>query len=144
MAKYTQDDIEAITNSVSILDYFIHLEHQRKVTFDSKKGRDYFFRTENEKYSVNEKGFYSFNSNEGGKILKAVMTLENKSWKESLDFLAEFSNHPQQEAIAERKKEFKVKENNMYSEIKIQYSGVPNNEKLLAYFESRGISKEIL
>jgi outer membrane lipopolysaccharide assembly protein LptE/RlpB len=144
MSKYTQEEIERITNNVSLLDYFLHLEHQGKVKFDSKKGRDYFFRTESEKFSVNDKGFFSFNTNEGGKILKAVMTLENKSWKESLDFLAQFSNHYENETIAERKKEFKTKENNSYSEIKIQYSGVPNNEKLLFYFQERGISKEIL
>lgn len=144
MSKYTQEEIENITNNVSLLDYFLHLENQGKVKFESKKGRDYFFKTEDDKYSVNDKGFFSFNSNEGGKILKAVMTLEKMSWKESLDFLSKFSNHYKNETIAERKKEFKAKENNSYSEIKIQYSGVPNNEKLLDYFQDRGISKEIL
>ncbi|WP_027384919.1 toprim domain-containing protein [Epilithonimonas caeni] len=144
MAKYTQEEIDSITNNISLLDYFLHLEHRGKVKFDSKKGRDFFFRTENDKFSVNENGFFSFNSNEGGKILKAVMTLENKSWKEALDFLSGFSNHYKNEFIAERKNEFKSKENNNYSQIKIQYSGAPNNEKLLAYFQQRGISKEIL
>lgn len=144
MSKYTQEEIEKITDSVSILDYFLHLEFNGKVKYDSKKGHDYFFRTDNDKFSVSGNGFFSFYSKEGGKILKAVMTMENKSWKEALDFLADFSNHYKIEAIAERKKEFKVKENNSYSEIKIQYSGVPNNEKLLDYFEERGISKEIL
>lgn len=144
MSKYTQEEIEKITSNVSVLDYFLHLEHNGKVKYDSKKGHDYFFRTDNDKFSVSSNGFFSFYTREGGKILKAVMTLENKSWKEALDFLADFSNHYKIEAIAERKKEFKVKENNSYSEIKIQYSGVPNNAKLLDYFQERGISKEIL
>lgn len=72
------------------------------------------------------------------------MTLENKSWKEALDFLADFSNHYKIESIAERKKQFQTKEENARSGIKIRYSGTPNNEKLLAYFEGRGISKETL
>ncbi|WP_292010729.1 toprim domain-containing protein [Chryseobacterium sp.] len=144
MAKYTQQQIDHITSSVSLLDYFLHLENQGKVKFDVKKGRDYFFKTEYDKFSVNDKGFFSFHSNQGGQILKAVMTLENKSWKDSLDFLAEFSNNYKYESIAERKNEFKRKENTSYSEIKIQYSGIPNNERLLAYFAERGISKQIL
>ncbi|RNA61413.1 hypothetical protein D1631_05435 [Chryseobacterium nematophagum] len=144
MSKYSQEEIDRITNSVSLLDYFLHLEDQGKVKYDTKKGRDYFFRTRDDKFAVNDKGFFSFNSNKGGKILKAVMTLENKSWKESLDFLAEFSFYSTPENIVERKKEYKIKDNNTSSEIKIKYSGIPNNEMLLAYFKERGISKEIL
>lgn len=144
MANYTNEDIERITAAVSVLDYFLHLENQGKARYDSKKGHDYFFRTENDKFSVTPNGFYSFYTREGGKILKAVMTLENKSWKEALDFLADFSNHYKIESIAERKKAFQNTESNAQSTIKIQYSGIPNNEKLLAYFQERGISKEIL
>lgn len=144
MSKYTNEEIANITSSVSMIDYFLHLEQKGKVKFEGKKGRDLFFKNENEKFSVNDKGFFSFSANEGGQILKAVMTLENKSWKESLDFLADFTNQTKSEDFAERKKEFKTKENNSYSEIKIQYSGVPNNDKLLSYFNDRGISKEIL
>ncbi|WP_294265355.1 SNF2-related protein [uncultured Chryseobacterium sp.] len=144
MTNYSSEDIETITGAVSVLDYFLHLENQGKVRYDSKKGHDYFFRTDNDKLAVTPTGFYSFYTREGGKILKAVMTLENKSWKEALDFLADFSNHYKIESIAERKKQFQIKEENARSGIKIRYSGTPNNEKLLAYFESRGISKEIL
>ncbi|WPO84660.1 helicase-related protein (plasmid) [Chryseobacterium sp. JJR-5R] len=144
MTKYSNEDIERITGAVSVLDYFLHLENQGKVKYDSKKGHDYFFRKENDKFSVTPNGFYSFYTREGGKILKAVMTLENKSWKEALDFLADFSHHYKIESIAERKKEFQNTESISRSTVKIQYSGVPNNEKLLAYFQDRGISKEIL
>ena len=143
MSNYTQEEIDRISSSVNTLDYFLYLEQKGKVQYHSKKGRDYFFKTDSDKFSVNEKGFFSFRNNQGGQVLKAVMSLENKSWKESLDFLAEFS-HQYQSLIAERKNRFKTKENQVYSEIKIQYSGIPNNEKLLAYFEERGISKDVL
>jgi len=142
--KYSTEDIEKITDAVSVLDYFLHLENQSKVKYDSKKGHDYFFRTENDKFAVTPNGFYSFYNREGGKILKAVMVLENKSWKEALDFLADFSHHYKVESIAERKKEFENAQNAFRSSVKIQYSGIPNNEKLLAYFQGRGISKETL
>ena len=144
MTNYSNEDIETITGAVSVLDYFLHLENQGKVRYDSKKGHDYFFRTDNDKLAVTPTGFYSFYTREGGKILKAVMTLENKSWREALDFLADFSNHYKIESIAERKKQFQTNEENARSAIKIRYSGTPNNEKLLAYFEGRGISKETL
>ncbi|MGC4129196.1 MAG: SNF2-related protein [Bergeyella sp.] len=144
MKRYTPEEIDKITDSVSLLDYFLHLEQKGKLKYDSKKGRDFFFRNENDKFSVNEKGFFSFNTNEGGKIVKAVMTLENKSWKEAIDFLADFSNNYIAENIAERKNEFKKSESNSSSNLKIQYSGVPNNEKLLKYFEERGIQKDVL
>lgn len=143
MSNYTQEEIDRISSSVNTLDYFLYLEQKGKVQYHSKKGRDYFFKTDSDKFSVNDKGFFSFRNNQGGQVLKAVMSLENKSWKESLDFLAEFS-HQHQSLIAERKNRFKTKENQVYSEIKIQYSGIPNNERLLAYFEERGISKEVL
>lgn len=144
MSQFTKEEIDKIINSVSTLDYFIDLEHKGKVKFHSKKGKDYFFKSENDTFSVNQRGFFSFTNNEGGQVLKAVMKLENKSWKEAIDLLAEFTNHIKIENIAERRKKFNVQENNTYSEIKIRYSGSPNNEKLLSYFQERGISNEIL
>ena len=141
---YTQEEIEKISNSISVLDFFLYLESKGKVKFERKAGNDVYFRTENNKFSVSDSNFYDFKTGEGGKIIKAVMTLENKSWKQSLDFLSNFSSLEKKEDFAERKKEFNRKERSSYSEIKIQYSGLPNNEKLLNYFEERGISKEIL
>ena len=49
------------------------------------------FRNENGKFSVTDGQFYDFKTGEGGKIIKAVMTLENRSWKEAVDFLKNFS-----------------------------------------------------
>lgn len=108
MLNYTQEEIDRISSSVNTLDYFLYLEQKGKVQYHSKKGRDYFFKSDSDKFSVNEKGFFSFRNNQGGQVLKAVMSLENKSWKESLDFLAEFS-HQHQSLIAERKTDLKPK-----------------------------------
>lgn len=144
MAKYTQEEIEKISSSVSVLYYFRHLENSGKVRFERKTGHDHYFKTDDNKYSVSENSFYDFKTGEGGKIIKAVMTLENKSWKDAIDFLSEFSNVYQSDKANERIADLKKNNSDNYSQIKIQYSGVPNNEKLLSYFEERGISKEIL
>ena len=85
--RYTEEDLRKIIENVSVLDYFQHLAKQGKVNFERKSGRDYYFRTDENKFSVNETGFYDFKTGEGGKLIKAVMTLENKSWKEAMDFL---------------------------------------------------------
>lgn len=90
--RYTEEDLRKIIENVSVLDYFQHLAKQGKVNFERKSGRDYYFRTDENKFSVNETGFYDFKTGEGGKLIKAIMTLENKSWKEAMDFLKDFSN----------------------------------------------------
>lgn len=77
--SYSVDEINKITESVSVLDYFQYLEKQGKVQFDRKSGHDYYFRTDENKFSVNENGYYDFKTGQGGKIIKAVMNFENKS-----------------------------------------------------------------
>lgn len=148
MLKYTADEIQKITERVSLVDYFQYLENRGKTKFHKKYGKDYYFLTDVNKFSVSDDYFYDFKTGKGGKIIKAVMTLENKSWKESLDFLKDFSNTT---ISADLKKEFKEKRKNIdkisnenKSGTKIIRSIIPNNNKLIAYFESRGISKEIL
>jgi len=44
------DEINKITESVSVLDYFQYLEKQGKVQFDRKSGHDYYFRTDENKF----------------------------------------------------------------------------------------------
>lgn len=78
---------------MSILDHFLYLEKQGKVKFERKIGHDYYFRTEDNKFSVSEeKRFYDSKTGEDGKIIKTIMQFENKSWKEAMDFLKDFSN----------------------------------------------------
>lgn len=73
---YTTAEIAEISDSVSVLDYFLHLEKQGKVNFDRKTGNDYYFRTKDNKFSVPENQYYDFKKGEGGQIIKAVMELE--------------------------------------------------------------------
>ncbi len=148
MAKYTPEEIKKISEKVSVIDYFQYLERQGKVKFDRKYGSDYYFKTESNKFSVSEDRFYDFKNGIGGKIIKAVMLMENKSWKDSLDFLREFSNTA---ISSDLKKEFAEKRNKIdrvasknKHEPKIIRSIIPNNRKLIEYFENRGISKEVL
>ena len=102
--SYSADEINKITESVSVLDYFQYLEKQGKVQFDRKSGHDYYFRTDENKFSVNENGYYDFKTGQGGKIIKAVMNFENKSWRETMDFLKDFSNVYISEDFAEQKR----------------------------------------
>ncbi|MRI64223.1 restriction endonuclease subunit R [Ornithobacterium rhinotracheale] len=142
MKKYTPEEIQKITESVSVLDYFRHLENKGLLTFDRKTGHDHYFLTENNKFSVNDDGFYDFKTGEGGKIIKAVMQLENKSWKEAIDFLKDFSNT----GITQNAEKRQGRDKNTSSATKPKINHIlrPNNDKLLQYFEERGISSEVL
>ena len=148
MSDYlSSDDIKKIEDSVSVIDYFLYLEKIGKVNFDRKSGHDYYFINDNSKFSVNKTGYFDFKggNGEGGKIIKAVMTLENKTWKEALDFLKDFSGMEFQNSILERKDHIKKKfpeENESKTIITNEFK--PNNSKLLEYYENRGISKDIL
>ncbi|MGQ2091169.1 toprim domain-containing protein [Ornithobacterium rhinotracheale] len=142
MKKYTPEEIQQITESVSVLDYFRHLENKGIVSFNRKTGHDHYFLTENNKFSVKEDSYYDFKKGEGGKIIKAVMQLEDKSWKEAIDFLKDFSNT---EIVQNAEKRQSVEKNvSSATKPKINHILRPNNEALLQYFEDRGISSDIL
>lgn len=141
--KYTPDEIKNITDSASVLDYFLYLERNGKVKFERKSGKDYYFRTENNKFSVSEKKFFDFKTKIGGGAIKAVMGLENKSWKETIDFLKDFNNIPLSRDLSEIKEKWK-KLSDEKSTIEIQKTLKPNNGNLIDYFAERGIDREIL
>ena len=149
MAIFSPQDIENIVNNTSIVDYFFYLERQGRVKFDRQRGHDYYFLTDNEKFSVDEKGYYDFKAGKGGQIFKAVMELEKKTWKEAVEFLKDFSNTTISQSVKNQKTENKrPTPTQHYTEkapnTKITQVTVPNNDKLLEYFAGRGISKEIL
>ncbi|OPC03212.1 restriction endonuclease subunit R [Elizabethkingia meningoseptica] len=139
--EFTQEQIDEISNNSSVVDYFLYLEKQGIVNFERKTGHDFYFRTENNKYSVNNTGFYDFKTGEGGGIIKAIMNTQNKTWKEALEFLQDFSGV--QDYVAERKKHISQASNEKGT-TKISNIITPNNEKLITYFKERGISKEVL
>lgn len=139
---FETDDIERISNEVSCVDYFFYLERKGVVKFDRKTGHDHYFLTENNKFSVTDEEFYDFKTGQGGKIIKAVMDLENKSWREAIDFLKEFSNTEIfTEINAEKRKNIRQTTENKPNITKIF---TPNNQALLTYFEERGISNDVL
>ncbi len=146
MTQYTTEDLEKIVNSVSLVDYFYYLQTQGQVKFDRKYGKDYYFITDNNKYSVTDDRFYDFKSGTGGQTIKAVMELENKSWKEAVDFLKEFNNVAIDRDLQNKiEKEKKSIINKSKGTTKIVRSIIPNNRKLIDYFiQDRGISKEVL
>ena len=133
--SYSVDEINKITESVSVLDYFQYLEKQGKVQFDRKSGHDYYFRTDENKFSVNENGYYDFKTGQGGKIIKAVMNFENKSWRETMDFLKDFSNVYISEDFVEQKR-LKDTQSNEKSNISVTKITPPNNDKLIEYFNN--------
>ena len=149
MAIFSPQDIENIVNNTSIVDYFFYLERQGRVKFDRQRGHDYYFLTDNEKFSVDEKGYYDFKAGKGGQIFKAVMELEKKTWKEAVEFLKDFSNTTISQSVKNQKAENKRPTPTQHYTEKspstmITQVTVPNNDKLLEYFAGRGISKEIL
>lgn len=149
MATFSPQDIENIVKNTSTVDYFFYLERQGRVKFDRQRGHDYYFLTDNEKFSVDEKGYYDFKAGKGGQIFKAVMELEKKTWKEAVEFLKDFSNTTISQSVKNQKAENKrLTPTQHYTEkapsTKITQVSVPNNDKLLEYFAGCGISKEIL
>lgn len=70
MTNYSNEDIETITGAVSVLDYFLHLENQGKVRYDSKKGHDYFFRTTMINWRLRPLGFIVFTPGKAERSLK--------------------------------------------------------------------------
>lgn len=137
MSQYIQpEEIEKLIQRVSVLDYFRYLEDKGIVRFDKNYGKDHYFLTDDNKYSVTDDKFYDFKTEKGGKIIKAVITLEDKNWKDAVDFLSEFKNvTPIHSATISFENAIKLTLNKTIQ---------PNNERLIRYFQDRGISKNIL
>lgn len=140
-----EDDVQKIVENTSVVDYFFYLEQKNRVKFDRQRGHDYYFVTDNEKFSVDEKGYYDFKAGKGGKIIKAVMQMEGKNWLEAVNFLKDFSNTTisQSAQTARDRRPAPTQHSNTPHSV-ITNIVVPNNDKLLEYFAHRGISKEIL
>ena len=140
-----EDDVQKIVENTSVVDYFFYLEQKNRVKFDRQRGHDYYFVTDNEKFSVDEKGYYDFKAGKGGKLIKAVMQMEGKNWLEAVNFLKDFSNTTisQSAQTARDRRPAPTQHSNTPHSV-ITNIVVPNNDKLLEYFAQRGISKEIL
>lgn len=140
-----EDDVQKIVENTSVVDYFFYLEQKNRVKFDRQRGHDYYFVTDNEKFSVDEKGYYDFKAGKGGKLIKAVMQMEGKNWLEAVNFLKDFSNTTisQSAQTARDRRPAPTQHSNTPHSV-ITNVVVPNNDKLLEYFAQRGISKEIL
>ena len=141
---YSNSEIETISNSLSLLDYFLHLEKRGEVKFDRKIGREYYFKTDHNKFSVSDNGYYDFKTGEGGQIIKAIMKFENIDWTNALEFVKNFNQNIMLYGYSKNEQTNLLKEESKSSTIHITNSLVPNNEKLISYFEGRGISKQIL
>lgn len=140
---FTPEEVENISNNVSLIDYFTYLENKGAVKFDRKTGHDHYFITDNNKYSVTNNRFYDFKNGTGGQVIKAVMQLENKTWLEALNFLKNFNNTIDLKTIDETQVK-REKEPKTATNIEVEKVIRPFNNKLLEYFEKRGIDKEII
>ena len=135
----SQAQIQHIVESVSVKDYFFNLMERGIVDFEKKSGKEFYFKTSTQTFSVSDKGFYDFKAGSGGQIIKAVMEMEGIKWKEALDFLQKFSgtnyNHISTGIVEER---MQMKDNS-YNLTAIMR---PNNPKILGYYLKRGIEPE--
>lgn len=144
--RYSQDEIRQISESLSVLHYFQDLARRNLVRYDRKSGKDHYFLTPENKFSVNERKYFDFKTKKGGEIIKAVMHFENKSWKEAMEYLKQFSPNPFNNSISTNQQPTKIKNTSsvVNSSPKILNIIQPNNETLIDYFENRGISREVL
>lgn len=141
--KYSNEEISEITGSYSVLDYFNMLASKNKVTYDRKSGRDHYYRTDQNKFAVNETKFYDFKTGEGGGIVKAVMLFENKNWKEAMDFIKNNSGFILKDETYAVHQSNTQKLSQHYPPRVLQILP-PNNDVLFNYFEKRGITRDIL
>ena len=142
---YSDDEVQQISNNISLVGYFQHLQDRNVVKFDRKIGNEYYFLTDDNKFSVSANGYYDFKTDEGGQILKAVMNFEKLDWKDSLEFVKNFNqNFMQYDTNGRNMQTDLLKDESKSLEIRITNSFIPNNERLIAYFEGRGISKQTL
>ena len=142
---FTPIEIVEISKEVSVLDYFQYLELKKKVVFDKKIGNEFYFKTYYNKFSVSDNGYFDFKSDEGGQIIKAVMEFEKLDWKDAIEFLKNFNG--QSKVSINNLKEAQMNLDNLdvkSSKAEITNIFPPNNEKLISYFEERGISKQVL
>ena len=142
---FTPIEIVEISKEVSVLDYFHHLESKKKVVFDKKIGNEFYFKTDYNKFSVSDNGYFDFKSDEGGQIIKAVMEFEKLDWKDAIEFLKNF-NGQSQVSMNDLNENTMNLENLDVKSTKAEITNIfqPNNEKLISYFEERGISKQVL
>lgn len=142
---YSEDEVQQILKSISLVEYFQHLKDRNVVKFARKIGNEYYFLTDHNKFSVSANGYYDFKTDEGGHILKAVMNFEKLNWKESLEFVKNFNQNFMQYGNDFRNNQKDLLRDESKSlEIIFTNSFVPKNERLIAYFEGRGISKQTL
>lgn len=144
-AYYSDIEIESISNSLSVVDYFMHLEMRGDIRFERKSGNEYYFRTDCNKFSVSENGYYDFKTAEGGKILKAVMEFEKVDWKDAVEFVKNFNPGLMLpgDYVADQQAN-PVTSKSTLNEIVVTKVIVPNNDNLLTYFAGRGISERVL
>ena len=62
-------DIENIVNNTSIVEYFHYLAQKGHLKFDRQRGHDYYFLSNNEKYSL-EKVITTLKRGKADKLLK--------------------------------------------------------------------------
>lgn len=142
-SKLIPQEVLEEVSKIPMLDYFNYLAQKGVVTFDKKSGRDWYFTTENNKYTVNDKGFYDWKTGESGKIIKAVMNIENKTWRDSVLFLKDFANINIDKNVA-IKPTNQEKESTNNASFKVVKEVEPNNQNLLNFFKDRGISIDTL
>ena len=140
--KFFKDaEKEQIFNDFSLVDYFFFLVNQGKLSFVKKAGGEYYFEDENRKISVSEKGFFDHKAGTGGQKIKAVMEFEKFDWYKSMAFMSAFGGTDMSASyknITEEKKDLSD------SSCSVNAIFKPNNLDLIKYFNSRGISTEVL
>ncbi len=156
----SSERVQKAVNSVSVIEYFEYLRNKgvvrlldNKLHGAAKKDLYYAPNDNSAKYSVCKDGFFDFKSDVKGQIINAVMLFENLDWYNSILFLEKFSGN-----IQYLNQKTQTEETDIVNQVKskaddddvtvldCRITGVfkPNNETLLEYFKSRGISKDII
>lgn len=139
-----QAQVKQLVEEFDLRDYFMHLAHRGVVSLTKKYAKWFYFENGNQKIAVCSESWHDFKASDmGGKAIKAVMYFEKLDWLEAVHFIKDFlgKNYSFADVEAVKLEHPHLHDYDFFEITKIRK---PNNNRLLAYFEKRGISKQTL
>ncbi|MFJ1367000.1 toprim domain-containing protein [Capnocytophaga canimorsus] len=145
MAKFiSQEELRELMEAFDLRDYFMHLANRGAVSLTKKYPKWFYFENGNQKIAVSKEVWHDFKESDmGGKAIKAVMHFEKLDWLEAVHFIKDFLGKNYSFSEIETMK-IQADKFHDYEFFEITKIIKPNNDKLLAYFQKRGISKQTL
>lgn len=141
----SQTELTELMNEFDLRDYFMYLVSRGELFFTRRYTKWFYFENQNQKFAVCKESWHDFKNvtEAGGKAIKAVMLFEKLNWLEAVHFIKDFLGKNYSFSEIETLK-IEADKSHDYEFFEITKIIKPNHEKLIGYFEKRGISKQTL